>query len=247
LKLSKTQTKFVKSSEINIHNDAYLGYYNVSQSGIEEPLSTHADHFMTNTAYGIASYSKGEVFLHQLEYVIGKEAFDRGMLDYYKNWRYKHPNPNDFIRVMEKASGIELDWYKEYWINSIHTIDYAVKSVTENNKDTKVVLERKEWEEKENNVKNGRMPMPIDLVVEYKDANEIKKQYFYIPLDLMRGEKVNESFYGKRTILKDWWWTHKTYEFELPLKFKNIVSIKIDPSKRIADVNSEDNEWKQTE
>lgn len=235
-----------KSSETNIHNDAYLGYFNLSQSGIEEPLSTHADHFMTNTAYGIASYSKGEVFLHQLEYIVGKEAFDKGMLDYYKNWRFKHPNPNDFIRIMEKASGVELDWYKEYWVNSIHTIDYSIKAVLYK-KDTKVILERKEWTEKENNVRNGRMPMPIDLVIEYKDGNETKKEYYYIPLDLMRGEKVDERFYGKRNILKDWWWTHKNYEFEIPLKFKNIISITIDPSKRMADINDIDNVWKQAE
>jgi aminopeptidase N len=181
-----------------------------------------------------------------LEYIVGKEAFDKGMLDYYKNWRFKHPNPNDFIRIMEKASGVELDWYKEYWVNSIHTIDYSIKAVLYK-KDTKVILERKEWTEKENNVRNGRMPMPIDLVIEYKDGNETKKEYYYIPLDLMRGEKVDERFYGKRNILKDWWWTHKNYEFEIPLKFKNIISITIDPSKRMADINDIDNVWKQTE
>lgn len=234
-----------KSSEVNIHNDSYLGYFGVSAAGIEEPLSTHADHFMTNTAYGTAAYSKGEVFLHQLEYIIGKEAFDKGMLEYYNSWRFKHPNPNDFIRVMEKTSGFELDWYKEYWVNSIHTIDYAVKIVSVDKKDTRVILERKEWTDKANNVKNGRMPMPVDLVVEYKDGNDLKKEYFYIPLDLMRGEKADESFYGNRTVLKDWWWTHKTYEFEIPLKFKNIISVKIDPSGRMADVKADNNIWEQ--
>jgi aminopeptidase N len=234
-----------KSSEVNIHNDSYLGYFGVSAAGIEEPLSTHADHFMTNTAYGTAAYSKGEVFLHQLEYIIGKEAFDKGMLEYYNSWRFKHPKPNDFIRVMEKTAGLELDWYKEYWVNSIHTIDYAVKSVAEDKKDTKIVLERKEWNEKENKVKNGRMPMPVDLVVEYKDGNDLKKEYFYIPLDLMRGEKADESFYGGRTVLKDWWWTHKTYEFEIPFKYKNIVSVKIDPSGRMADIKADNNKWVQ--
>jgi aminopeptidase N len=233
--------------ENNIHADAYLGYFGVSKAGIEEPLSTHADHFMTNTAYGTAAYSKGEIFLNQLEYVIGKQAFDKGMLDYYKNWRFKHPNPNDFIRVMEKSSGLELDWYKEYWVNTIQTIDYAVKSVAEDKKDIKIVLERKEWTDKENKVRNGRMPMPIDVLVEYKDGDKVKTAYYYIPLDLMRGEKSKESYYGERTLLKDWWWTHKTYEFEIPIKFKNLVSIKIDPSKRMADVNDKDNTWNNPE
>jgi hypothetical protein len=63
----------------------------------------------------------------------------------------------------------------------------------------------------------------------------------------MRGEKVDERFYGKRNILKDWWWTHKTYEFELPIKFKNLISLKIDPSKRMADIRDENNNWTNKE
>ena len=40
-----------------------------------------------------------------------------------------------------------------------------------------VVLERK-----------GRIPMPIDLIVEYTDGS---KEYIYIPNTLMRWEKPN--------------------------------------------------------
>jgi hypothetical protein len=229
--------------EQNMHKNSYLGYFATSRAGIEEPLTVHADHYMTNTAYGSGAYNKGAVFLHQLEYIIGKEAFDKGMLDYYQAWSFKHPNPNDFIRIMEKRSGLELDWYREYWVNTVHTVDYAVKSVTEDKKETKIVLERKEWNDSKNIVKNGRMPMPIDLLIEYEDGKEIKKEYYYIPLDLMRGEKADEGFFGKRTILKDWSWTHKNYEFKLPIRFKNIVKISIDPTTRLADVDEKNNSW----
>jgi hypothetical protein len=54
---------------------------------------------------------------------------DKILLAYYNTWRFKHPNPNDFIRVAEKVSGMELDWYKEYWIYTTKTIDYAVGDV----------------------------------------------------------------------------------------------------------------------
>jgi hypothetical protein len=36
----------------------YTGYYSLVKSGREEPLTTHADHFNTNLAYGNAVYSK---------------------------------------------------------------------------------------------------------------------------------------------------------------------------------------------
>ncbi len=66
-----------------------------------------------------ARITKVLLFLHQLEYVIGKSAFDQGMLDFFNTWKFKHPDDNDFIRVMENVSGLELDWYKEYMVYSI--------------------------------------------------------------------------------------------------------------------------------
>ena len=108
------------------HYDSYAGYANLVGSGLEEPLSTHADHYNTNFAYGQASYSKGSIFLCQLGYIVGDSVLDKILLEYYNEWRFKHPNANDFIRVAEKVSGLELEWYKEYWVNSTKTIDYAI-------------------------------------------------------------------------------------------------------------------------
>ena len=76
--------------------------------------------------------------------------------------------------------------------------------------------------------------MPLDIVVTYKDGSQ---QLFYIPLRIMRGEKENETDL-KRNILSDWPWTHPVYEFEAT---GEISTVEIDPSKRMADVNRENN------
>lgn len=208
---------------------AYGGYINFSQSGLEEPLITHADHFQTNSAYGVASYVKGAVFLHQLEYIIGEKAFDAGMLQYFETWQFKHPNANDFIRVMEKQSGIELDWYREYWINTTHTIDYGVKSIVAGGQQgtAKITLERV-----------GKMPMPLDVAVTYTDG---KTEIFNIPLRIMRGNKPDDYEEAKYTVVEDWPWTHPTYELRVPVNVGKIKSVEIDPSRRLADVEREDN------
>jgi hypothetical protein len=52
-------------------DDSNSNYKGLIEQGIEEPLSTHADHYEYNTAYNLAAYVKGEVFLNQLEYVMG--------------------------------------------------------------------------------------------------------------------------------------------------------------------------------
>ena len=204
------------------------GFTNFQKSGSEEPLSTHADHYITNAAYGVGAYVKGSVFLNQLSYIIGKQAFDRGMLKYFDTWKFKHPNPNDFIRIMEKESGLELDWYKEYMVNTTNQIDYGIKNVQKDGKkNTKIELE-----------KIGVMPMPLDVVVTYKKG---EKEVFHIPLRIMRGEKPQENPDMKFTVAEDWPWTNPTYTLNIPVKLKKVKKIEIDPSIRMADVNMENN------
>lgn len=209
------------------HTGTYNTYFDIVKAGKEEAMDTHADHFNTNRAYSVASYVKGSIFLHQLGYVIGRKNLDKGMKIYYDTWKFKHPNPNDFIRVMEKISGLELDWYKEYFVNTTHTIDYAIKNVKQVNNQVQIVLERK-----------GKMPMPLDILVEYKDG---RKEMYYIPLDLMRGEKPNEEETIKRIIKPDWAWTFPSYRLDIEADLKNIDKICIDKSQRMADVNRNNN------
>ena len=111
----------------NPNSNSYRGYNYIATSGKEQPQTTHADRYNTNTGYGIAAYSKGAVFLSQLGYVIGKENLDKTLLRYFKEWSFKHPTPNDFIRVAEKVSGAELDWYLMDWTQTTNTIDYGIK------------------------------------------------------------------------------------------------------------------------
>lgn len=208
------------------YEGSYRGYYGIVASGLEEPLTTHADHYNTNRAYGAAAYSKGAVYLSQLSYVIGEEIFRKGMLTYFDTWKMKHPTANDFLRVMEKESGMILDWYNEYFVNTTKTIDYGIRALVGDNSKTVVELQR-----------IGLMPMPMDVVVEYKDGT---KEMFYIPLKMMRGEKPVENSM-KRTVLEDWPWTNPTYTFDINKSASVIKTIMIDPSQRLADVDKTNN------
>lgn len=219
-----------KTAEDDPLAGAYSAYVALATSGKEEPLRTHADHFQYNYAYGVAAYVKGAVFLGQLEYILGKSTFQKGLLRYFNTWKFKHPNDNDCVRVFEQQSGLELDWFKEDWVNTINTIDYAVKTVErEGRRSTRVVIQR-----------IGRMAMPLDIVVTYKNG---EKELFYAPLETMRGIKPSEPG-TERTVLPDHRWVDPEYEFEIPERSKKIAKIEIDPSGRMADVNRENNVWR---
>lgn len=207
------------------------GYTALANSGKEEPMSVHADHFHTNYGSAMAAYVKGNMFLVQLGYVVGDKNLKAGMLRYFDTWKFKHPNVNDFIRVMEKQSGLELDWYKEDFVNSTNTIDYAVKTVEkEDRKNTRVVVERK-----------GRMAMPLEIVVTYTNGDQ---EIFYAPLESMRGEKPAEDA-RERTLLPDHRWVEPEYVFEIPEKMKKVEKVEIDPSRRMADVDYSNNFWEK--
>lgn len=207
--------------------DAYAGYYYLVKSGKEEPLSTHADHYNTNLAYGIGSYNKGEVYIAQLAYIIGKDNLKKTLKRYFEEWAFKHPTPTDFKHVAEKVSDIHLEWYKNEWLETAHTIDYSIAVSEGNNSNlTSVNLKR-----------IGEMPMPIDVIVKYTDGT---LEYFYIPLREMHGEKPN-PFTMKRTVLKDWDWAHPEYTFTIPVSKSKIAFVIIDPLNRMADINKENN------
>jgi hypothetical protein len=208
------------------HSNNYDSYFYLVKSGIEEPLTTHADHYNTNAAYSIASYSKGCVYLVQLGYIMGEKKRDELLQAYYKKWRYHHPRPSDFIRLAEQVSGMQLDWYNEYWVNSTKTIDYAIDSLWEENGETFIRIKRK-----------NEMPMPIDVQLTFKDNT---KENHYISSYLMFGEKPAEDTVS-RTIHEAWKWTDPLYTFKSRRKLIDIVSVEIDPTQRMADVDRKNN------
>jgi hypothetical protein len=207
--------------------DNYASYYNLAKSGWEEPMSTHADRFTTNYASANAAYNKGAVFMEQLGYIVGEKVRDQILLDYYSTWRFKHPNPNDFIRVAEKTSGMELDWYKEYWVNTTKVIDYNIDSLWTENGKTKIRLRN-----------SGEVPMPIDLQLTFKDG---RKENHYIPLNLTFGQKPVEDETIPRIVHGEWLWSHPTFTIETEGKLTDMTQIEIDPSMRLADIDRRKN------
>lgn len=205
---------------------AYKVYGTIATDPEAEPLSTHADFYHQNRMYGINSYYKGTVFLKQLEYIVGEDVYYPAMREYYYQWRFKHPTPTDFKKIMEKASGMNLDWYFQQFLGTTKYVDYAVSNVEGKKKGTVVTLER-----------IGQMPMPVEFCVELQDG---EKQYFYVPLKATRSMKsILESW----TALDPWPWTYPYYELNLDVNFEDIKSITLDPSKRVADVNAKNDSY----
>ncbi|WP_417884599.1 M1 family metallopeptidase [Zunongwangia sp.] len=216
----------LKGNTGNPFSNTYRGYNYLATSGMEQPQTTHGDRYKVNMAYSIAAYSKGAIFLRQLEYVIGEKNVAKTLKRYYQDWKFKHPTPNDFIRVAEKVSGAQLHWYLTDWTETTNTIDYAITNVADTENGTAVDLQRK-----------GLMPMPIEVTVSYKNGD---KKLYYIPLRMMRWQKPAEGNI-ERIVEKSWPWAQSNYTLQLNTPKSEIDSIEIDSSEKMADIDRSNN------
>jgi len=215
----------------NPHEDSYKGYLALVKSGKEQSQATHADRYDENRPYSIQAYSKGNLFLTQLEYLIGEKNLLKIIKKYYTDYKFTHPTPTDIKHTAEKVSDANLDWFLTDWTQTTNTIDYGIKNVSEDGKNTKVTLER-----------IGRTPMPLDIVVTYENGTS---EGFYIPNTLMRYTKENPFPEINRTVLEGWDWAYPTFDFTINQEKGNIKSIQIDPSTIMADVNRDNNSYKK--
>jgi len=224
-------TEYITSLSVNFvnnetpefpHKSSYDRYYLLAKSGFEQAQTIHSDRYDYNFAYGASAYSKGSVFLSQLGYIIGKENLNKTLRRYYEEFKFKHPTPNDFKRIAEKVSDLELEWYLNEWTRTPHKIDYGI-DVSSLGDERVITLKRK-----------ARIPMPIEVVVSFEDGSS---EMYYIPNDLLYGYK---TFGDDVYLMEAWNWASTEYEFTVQGN-KRVTKVEIDPSKRIADVNQMDN------
>ena len=218
--------KVLKENKIFPLRNAYLGYYNLALSGVEQPQQTNANRYAYNYAYESSAYNKGAVFLSQLGYIIGKENLNTSLKIYFEEFKFKHPTPRDFIRIAERVSGILLNWYLTDWTQTTNTIDYKISGVSKLYNKTIIDLERV-----------GMMPMPLEILISFKNGN---KQIHYVPIGIMRGEK--KPYTDIEWILhNDWTWSTPNYKLIIDSPLDSIEKITIDSSNLMADIDKSNN------
>ncbi len=128
-----------------------------------ESIITHAD-VMQRSAGHQLSYYKGALGLVLLrEYILDHDRFDYAFKTYIRRWAYKHPQPEDFFRTMNDATGEELNWYWNAWFCQTWTLDQAVK-------DVKYIDEKPESGSLITLQNNNQMIMPAEVKITEKNG-----------------------------------------------------------------------------
>ena len=209
------------------HAGAMYGVLNLKRLGLFEPLNTPSDWFDTNAAYGVASYSGGEMILDMLGYVISDSLRDRFLLEYHRRYAFRHAGPHDVERVAEQVSGMHLDWYFQQFTDVNWKLDYAVRRFRR-------IPDGAEWRASMTLKRLGRAVMPIDLQITLDDGST---QWVHIPLGVARGHKpVPEDW----IVAEPWGWTSPEYALDVALPARPRRA-EIDPYLRTPESNRLDN------
>ena len=94
-----------------------------------QPVSLISDRYRDFNTYNTMIYSKGQLFLEQLRYVVGDEVMRRILRTYYARWRLKHVDETAFRDVAEEVSQMDLKWLFAQWLHGTPLIDYKLQRV----------------------------------------------------------------------------------------------------------------------
>jgi len=184
------------------------------------PIMTESDLIQNN--FGNNGYAKPAAGLVMLrEYVLGNEVFDEAFREYSRRWAFKHPQPADFFRSMEEASGENLNWFWRSWFYTTYANDQALADVTEQLADSLVGTSENGAYYYRIKVDNeGQQIMPIHLRVTYADGSD---EMIQLPADVWRANELTftKGFFSDQKVLK----------------------VELDPLEAFADIDPSDNEW----
>ncbi len=148
---------------------------------------THSDS-LSMINYLLSSYEFPAFLFRYLEHYLGRNAFDRAMHDYFADWKFKHPYPEDMQASLERSTGKDLSWFFDGLLKGTAHMDYALRKI-------------EKLDPKENQSVASPSVDAYHLIVENK--GELAAPY---PLSIMRGDSVSlmawqEGFVGLDTVL----------------------------------------------
>lgn len=103
----------------------YTASYNIDQR-----TNLQADKYTTMN-YGIDIYGKVPLVFHYLQEYLGNDNFNEIMHEFFEEYKYKHPQPEDFANFFEEKSNKDLSWFFDDILGSKKRIDYKIVNTKE--------------------------------------------------------------------------------------------------------------------
>ena len=124
----------------------------------DEAIEKTAAKFI-NINYGLDVYYKTAKGLQWLEQYMGEKDFKYAMQDYYRQWQFNHPYPEDLQKILRKHSNKNIDWFFTDFLTTNKKIDFAISKVKRSEGGTSICVKNR-----------GPQNLPVVLKVYKKDS-----------------------------------------------------------------------------
>jgi aminopeptidase N len=121
--------------------------------------------------YGAVVYSKTAEVFRYLESYLGTAKYDSIMQQFFMEWKFKHPYPEDLENIFEENTNKELDWFFKQIIPTTDYLDYTLKK-----EDVGVKIGESQYTQI--NVKNNAEVKGPYSIAAYKDDKKVKELWY---------------------------------------------------------------------
>ncbi len=202
-----------------------------------DSLARMAWQYQNTQSYFVNSYARPGVMLRSLENLLGEDTMARAMRAYQQRWRWRHPAAPDFFRAVNEASGRDMTWFFDQFVNGSNVLDYRIAEASSDTVDTA----RGEF--------NGRTVTAKDAGKTDRDLKKAKKQMYETKVTVRReGEAITPvdiRFDFEKGVVERRQWNGQyrwmKYTFTKPQK---LTQVQLDPDRKmLLDANFTNNSY----
>ena len=116
---------FMKIKNMPIQRMQELEWLVQARNNLEQPMNLSATDY-TELNYGVMLYNKAPIAFNYLRAYLSDSEFDAAIEEYFRLWKFKHPQPEDLREIIETQSGKDLTWFFDDLLGSTKRLDYKM-------------------------------------------------------------------------------------------------------------------------
>ncbi|MDP2238291.1 MAG: M1 family metallopeptidase [Bacteroidales bacterium] len=146
--------RFFNVDRMPLQRMSELSWLKAARNNLEQPINLKATDY-SDENYGTMVYNKGALGFNYLRAWLGDSLFDATMQQYYNQWKFKHPQPDDLRDIFEQSTTKDLNWFFEDFLGTTKRLDYKLLRL----KDNQLLVKNK-----------GKLESPLHLAGMMRDS-----------------------------------------------------------------------------
>jgi len=125
---TKKQAKFLHVDKMPAEELQKLQWLITARNNSEQPLDLPSTDY-NQSNYGQMIYAKTSMGFTYLRAYLGDTLFDASKHDFYRQWKFRHPEPDDLHATFEHHTSENLNWFFDDFIGTTKRLDYHIVKI----------------------------------------------------------------------------------------------------------------------